>query len=198
MERRFAAPFDPPGPRLCEYVQAVRACFAAFRREAPLAFEGRWYSMSLLPANWSPGDIAVPNPPIDISAVNPWMLRRAGEVADGVHVHPLNHVTYLRQVVEQNVAAGAATAGRSASEVSLTVPCFTAAGSDDERRRYREMARTQVAFYGSTPNYAFVFELLGRPELTDRIPERQKAGDVAGMTAVIDDDLLTHFVVDGA
>ncbi len=99
----------------------------------------------------------------------------AGEVADGVHVHPLNHVTYLRDVVQPNIAQGAASTGRSASDVSLIVPCFTAAGSDEERRRYREMARTQVAFYGSTPNYAFVFELLGRPDTTDRIRERQKA-----------------------
>lgn len=197
IERRFNAPFDPPGPRLREYVQAVRACFAAFRREAPLNFEGEFYKMTLLSAAWSPGAIDVPNPPIDISAVNPWMLRMAGEVADGVHVHPLNHGRYLRDVVAANVAVGAAKAGRSVRDVALIVPCFTAVGSDAERARYRELARTQVAFYGSTPNYAFIFELLGRGEITDRLRERQKAGDIAGMSAVIDDDLLAHFVVDG-
>src|SRR5437867_4412676 len=31
IERRYAAPFDPPGPRLREYVQAVKAIFRAFR-----------------------------------------------------------------------------------------------------------------------------------------------------------------------
>src|SRR3712207_230082 len=30
VERRYAAAFDPPGPRLRDYVLAVRACFAAF------------------------------------------------------------------------------------------------------------------------------------------------------------------------
>ncbi len=197
IERRFGVPFDPPGPRLREYVQAVRACFAAFRKEAPLAFDGEYYKMSLLPASWSPGSIAVPDPPVDISAVNPWMLRMAGEVADGVHVHPINHPVYLREVVQPAVAEGAAKAGRDVDDVQLIVPCFTAVGSDDERRRYREMARTQVAFYGSTPNYAFIFELLGRPEITSLIRDRQKAGDLAGMAAVIDDELLAHFVVDG-
>jgi hypothetical protein len=59
------------------------------------------------------------------------------------------------------------------------------------------MARMQVAFYGSTPNYGFVFEQLGRPDTTPRLRERQKAGDLAGMAAVIDDDLLGHFCVTG-
>ena len=197
IERRFGTTFDAPGPRLREYVEAVRACFAAFRREEPLNFDGQFYKLSLLPATWSPGLIAAANPPIDISAVNPWMLRMAGEVADGVHVHPLNHSRYLNDVVAPNVAAGAASSGRSAADVKLIVPCFTAVGSDAERAKYREMARTQVAFYGSTPNYAFMFELLGRPDTTDRIRERQKAGDIAGMTALIDDDLLSHFTIDG-
>ena len=54
----------------------------------------------------------------------------------------------------------------------------------------------QVSFYGSTPNYAFIFEQLGRDDITPRLREKQKAGDVAGMATVIDDDLLAHFVVD--
>ncbi len=57
--------------------------------------------------------------------------------------------------------------------------------------------RAQIAFYGSTPNYAFIFEQLGREGTTDRIRERMKAGDMDGMAAVIDDDLLEHFCVTG-
>src|SRR5436305_3190418 len=117
IERRYATQFDPPGPRLREYVEAVRAIFGAFRGDAPLKFEGSYWSFSLLPAQWSPGSIDVPDPPIDIAAVSPWMLRMAGEVADGVHVHPLNTPTYLRDTVVPSVAG-----------VDLAVPVFTAAG----------------------------------------------------------------------
>ena len=70
-------------------------CFRAFRGEEKLDFQGEYWSFSLLPAMWSPGALSVPDPPIDIAAVNPWMLRMAGEVADGVHVHPMNHPAYL-------------------------------------------------------------------------------------------------------
>lgn len=191
IERRYSADFDPPGPRLREYVDAVRACFRAFRGEEKLSFEGRWWSMSLLPAQWNPGAIDVADPPIDVAAVNPWMLRMAGEVADGIHVHPLNTAPYLRETVLPN----ATTAGR---RPALIVPAFTAFGdSDAERHRWREMARIQVAFYGSTPNYSFIFEQLGREGVTPRLREHQKAGDIAGMASVIDDDLLAEFCTEG-
>jgi probable F420-dependent oxidoreductase len=197
VERRYASEYDPPGPRLKEYVQAVRACFHAFAGEEKLDFQGRWWTMNLLPAQWSPGKIAFPAPAIDIAAVNPWMLRMAGEVADGVHVHPLNSPTYLRETALPNIAEGAARAGRQASEVQLIVPCFTVVGdTDEEQSRWREMARMQVSFYGSTPNYAFIFEQLGHEGTTEKVRERQKAGDIGGMAKVIDDDLLSHFVVE--
>lgn len=197
--RRYASSFDPPGPRLKEYVLALRAIFRAFRGTEPLKFDGEFHQVSLLPGQWSPGPIDAPDPPIDVAAVNPWMLRTAGEVADGVHVHPLNSPTYLRETVLPNVAKGAARAGRDPSEIQIIVPCFMAVGdTEDERRRWREMARVQVAFYGSTPNYAFIFDQLGFEGTTARIREKQKAGDIGGMAAVVSDDLLEHFVVTGS
>jgi probable F420-dependent oxidoreductase len=191
IERRYAAPFDPPGPRLREYVLALRALFAAFRG-APLSFEGRFYRLSLMTPMWSAGDIDVPDPPVDIAAVNPWMLRMAAEVADGVHVHPLNTPTYLRETVLPNLGAGG-----PAKRMTLFVPTFTVFGdSEDERAKWRDVCRTQIAFYGTTPNYAFIFEQLGYPDITPRLREAQKRGDVASMATIISDDLLPHFIVE--
>jgi probable F420-dependent oxidoreductase len=188
IERRYSAQFDPPGPRLREYVQAVRHIFRAFRGEEKLDFQGRWWQFSLLPAPWSPGDIDVPDPPIDVAAVNPWMLRMAAEVADGVHIHPLNTPTYLRKTVQPIVG----------DRIQLIVPAFLAPGdSEDERRPWWEYARMQVGFYGSTPNYAFMFDQVGHEGMTARLRERQKAGDMAGMAALVDDDLLAQFCIAG-
>jgi probable F420-dependent oxidoreductase len=184
VERRYGSEFEHPGPRLREYVAALRAIFKAFRGEQTLAHEGEFWNLSLLPAMWSPGPIDVPDPPIDVAAVNPWMLRMAGAVADGVHVHPLNTDPYLRDTV--------------LPELAMIVPTFAAPGAtSDEVQALREMARMQVAFYGSTPNYAFLFDQVGRPGTTAAVRERQKAGDLAGMAAVIDDELLEHFCVSG-
>lgn len=196
VERRYGAAFDPPGPRLRDYVQAVRACFAAFRGEAPLAYEGPYYRLSLLPAAWAPprhphGDIK-----IDVSAVGPWMCAMAGEVADGIHVHPLHSVPYLHDRLLPAVSAGAGRAGRRAEDVALTVPVFAVPGdTPGERAPLLEIARNQIAFYGSTRNYAFQFDDLGFPGTSARLNERLKAGEMAGFAATVTDDMLEHFAV---
>ena len=147
---------------------------------------------------WAPGPIDCADPPVDIAAVSPWMLRMVAEVADGVHVHPLNTPTYLRETVLPNLEAGAARAGRRVEDLEMIVPAFLVVGdTEEERSRWREMARVQVAFYGSTPNYAFIFDQLDREGTTDLIRERQRAGDIPGMAAEIDDDLLENFVTEG-
>ena len=199
IERRYNAPFDPPGPRIRDYIGAVRACFDAFRGASPLDFRSDHYDLTLLPPIWSPGPIGPPDPPIDLAAVNPWMLRLAGQVADGVHVHPLNTRTYLADTVAPQLAAGAQRAGRDLEDFEIIVPAFLVVGdTPDERDRWRELARTQIAFYGSTPNYSFIFDDLGHPGTTDALRERQKADDTAAMSAVITDDILRHFVTEGS
>ncbi len=195
--RRYGSEFEHPGPRLKEYVIAMQAIFRAFRGDEQLAVDGDFYHLDLLPAQWSPGPIDAPDPAIDVAAVNPWMLRMAGEIADGVHVHPLNHTTYLTETVLPNIAEGAARSGRSAADLEVIVPTFIVPTDDDDAARWREFARMQVAFYGSTPNYAFIFEQLGFDGATDRIRVRQKARDMAGMSAEISDELLSHFIVTG-
>jgi len=199
IERRYSAPFDPPGPRLREYVLALRAVFRAFRGEEQLAFDGRYYSFSLLPPMWSPGPIDAADPPIDLAAVNPWMLRMAGEVADGVHVHPLNTTAYYRETLLPHLGHGVAESGRHPRQITLFVPLFTVVGdTEEERAHWREMCRTMIAFYGSTPNYSFIFDQLGFPGTTARLRAAQRGGDPAGMASAVPDSLLAHFVVEGS
>ena len=69
--------FDPPGPRMREYVQAVKAIFESFRG-GKLDFDGTYHELSLMPQMWSPGPIEHPDPPVDIAAVGPWMVQMAG------------------------------------------------------------------------------------------------------------------------
>ena len=198
IERRYGAQFDPPGPRMREYVLAVKQIFESFRSGAPLAVDGEFYALSLLPPTWSPGAIECADPPVDVAAVNPWMLRMAGQHADGIHVHPLNSPTYLSETVMPELAAGAARSGRRVEDLEVIVPAFLVVGdTEEERDRWWEQARVQVAFYGSTPNYAFIFEQLDREGTTERLRERQRAGDIPGMAAVIDDDLLKEFTTVG-
>ncbi|HEY8545822.1 MAG TPA: LLM class flavin-dependent oxidoreductase, partial [Acidimicrobiales bacterium] len=155
VERRYGVAYDPPGPRMRDYLQAVKATLAAFRREAKLAHDGPYYQLSLLPAQWMPPAYEHGDVKVDVSAVGPWMTRMAGAVADGVHVHPLHSMHYVRERLLPAVAEGAESAGRDPSEVDLLVPVFIVAGdTPEERAPLAQRARTQIGFYGSTRNYA--------------------------------------------
>jgi probable F420-dependent oxidoreductase len=198
VERRYGAAFDPPGPRLRDYVLAVMDILAAFRGERPLAHDGPYYQLSLLPDMWRPpphehGDIKV-----DISAVGPWMTTMAGEVADGIHVHPLHSMHYLEHRLLPSMRAGAKRAGRDPTDIDLLIPVFIVPGDTAEEQAFlAQRARTQIAFYGSTKNYAFQFDDLGFEGTSARLNDRLKAGDVDGMAATITDEMLDVYAIVG-
>ena len=196
--RRYGSAFDHPGPRLRDYVRAVKACFAAFRT-GRLDHHGEFYDLDFITPQWNPGPIDAADPKVDIAAVNPWMLRMAGEVADGVHVHPIGEPGYLRRQVLPMIAEGARAAGRSPSDVDVIVPVLTIVGdSDEERAAERELVRASMSFYGSTPNYAFIWDEAGFEGTTARIREKQKAGDFRGMAAQITDDHIAAFATESS
>ena len=196
--RRYGAAFERPGPRLRDYLLAVKACFCAFR-SGTLDHHGEFYDLDFITPQWSPGPIDAPDPKVDIAAVNPWMLRMAGEVADGVHVHPIGEPGYLSRHVLPKVAVGAQKAGRSPSDVAIIVPVMTIVGdTDEERDQQREVVRASMAFYGSTPNYAFIWDEAGFEGTTARIREKQKAGDVAGMAAQVSDEHIAAFATESS
>src|ERR1700749_2284033 len=54
--RRYGMACDPPGPRLRDYVLAVKACFAAFRT-GTLDPHGDFYDLDFITPQWNPGPI---------------------------------------------------------------------------------------------------------------------------------------------
>jgi probable F420-dependent oxidoreductase len=195
VERRYSAPFAKPGPRMREYVEAVRAIFAAFRG-APLRYHGTFYDFSLLPDVWSPGPMQWPDPPVYVAGVRPWMCRMIGEVADGMLVHPLNSARYLHDVVLPGIREGEARAGRTEGEVALVCPVMTAV-SDDEQvlERQRRSIQARLAFYGSTPGYGVAFDASGWPGLGEELGRLQRERKLDQMAAVITDDIVDAFAI---
>jgi probable F420-dependent oxidoreductase len=194
--RRYASQFDKPAPQMRDYVAAVKACLRAFRGEEKLQHEGPYYNLSLLPAAWSPGRHEFENIKIDISAVGPYMCRIAGELCDGVHVHPMHSMHYIEHRLLPEVGRGAEKAGRGIQDIDLIVPVFAIAGdTEEERAAMTQRARSQIAFYGSTPNYAYQFDDLGFTGTTEKLGGLMKQGDMAGMAETINDEILSHFAV---
>jgi probable F420-dependent oxidoreductase len=198
VERRYSAPFSPPGPRLRDYVLAVRACWRAFQTGEPLQHDGEFYPLTIgrLGA-WTGGPNEHPDIPIYLAGVRPWMLRMIGEVADGIHVHPFHSRRYLDEVIRPNIGEGLARAGRPDDAVRYVVPVMTiVSDDDDERQRLRDFARFQIAFYGSTRTYSEVFDLHGWEGMSARLHELQRAGDMAGMAAAVTDEMLETYAIE--
>lgn len=195
IERRYGAEFSKPAARLRDYVLAVKACWRAFNREERLSHEGEFYKLSLLPAEWSPRKHDHPMK-VDISAVGPLMTRVAGEVADGVHVHPLHSLPYVQNRLLPALAEGASRAGRNVNDLDLIIPVFACPGdTPEERQPYLDRAKRQIAFYGSTPNYAFQFDDLGFEGTTGRIRTKMKAGEFDTLGDLITDEMLDEFAL---
>jgi alkanesulfonate monooxygenase SsuD/methylene tetrahydromethanopterin reductase-like flavin-dependent oxidoreductase (luciferase family) len=103
---------------------------------------------------------------------------------------------YLHNRLLPAVAEGAAVAGRAPEDVDLIIPVFAIPGdTPEERAALIDRTRFQIAFYGSTRNYAFQFDDLGFEGTSARLNERLKAGDLGGMAAAITDEMLEHFAV---
>ena len=196
IERRFSMPFDHPGPKLREYVLALRAIWRAFQGEERLRFEGEFYSFSLLTDFFSPGPSDHPDIPIAVAGVNAGMARLAGEVCDGFHAHPFHSPRYLREVILPAIGEGADTAGRSADACEIYCPVFVIVGdSEPERASQRESVRRQLSFYGSTRTYRPVFELHGWGEVSEQLHRSMAAGDTEAMARAITDEMLEEYAI---
>jgi len=153
---RFGVTADHPGPRMRDYVRAVRACFGAFRSGRG-RYEGDYYQIRR-PALQPGAEDLVPDPRIYLAAVNPYMTRIVGESADGLAAHPFSTPEYLGDVLRPALAAGAARAGRPPPPVLLQLVVAPT----------RAAAAIQMYAY-SIPAYRGVLDHAGLGELADRV-----------------------------
>jgi probable F420-dependent oxidoreductase len=190
-QRRYSGPFDHPVARMQDMVLAIRAIWASWQDGTPLDYRGEFYQHTLMTPFFNPGPQDFPAPPIYVAAVSEPMLRMAGAVADGIHIHPLHSPHSLDQLTIP-VARGAATeAGRDGDALVLVAPAMIATGRTmDEAQGAREGMRAQIAFYGSTPAYHAVLDVHGKRDVGEQLHAASRRGAWGEMPALVDDELL--------
>lgn len=199
VERRFSMPFERPAARITDYIRCLRAIWETFQTDARPAYEGEFYQFRLINPFFNPGPLDHPEIPIYLAGVNERMCRAAGEVADGFHVHPVHSVGYIRDVIQPAIAAGAASAGRSADEVALYAPVFAVTGETPEQRAESEAeVRRQIAFYGSTPNYRAVLEYLDCGGIAKELSALVRQGEFEAMAKLVPDSLMDAVAIAAA
>jgi len=197
-QRRFSIKFESPGPKLREVVLALRAIWDCWQNGTPLRFKGKFYNFDLMTPFFNPGPIADPKIPIFVAAVNRYMCRMAGEICDGLHVHPFHTAKYLREFVHSAVNEGLKVSGRSRQEFQYATSVFVIVGDNErERANNAEAVRQQIAFYASTRTYEPVLAAHAWDAIVPELHEKSLAGDWEGMRKLITDEMLAEIAVSG-
>jgi probable F420-dependent oxidoreductase len=201
IERRFSMPWSHPAPRMREMISAIRAIWAAWDDGEPLDFRGDFYSHTLMTPFFAPPPSQYGKPELYLAAVGEAMTKVAGEVTDGLFVHPFTTERYLRERTLPALAEGAAKGSRSLDDIALSLSGFVVT-AEDEKGMAAAIAgtRQQIAFYGSTPAYRGVLELHGWGEVGDELNALSRTDDDGKwkeMGELVSDEMLHTFAIVG-
>ena len=177
LKARFGVDADHPGPRMRDYVAAVRACYAAFEHGYG-KHEGPYYSIRR-PALQPGAEPGVSAPPIYVAGVNPYMTTIAGECADGFAAHAFTTERYLDEVLMPALDQGARAAGRERPPILLQLVV-----APD-----RESAARQMIAY-TVPAYRRVLDHAGLSDVADQVMQASKEGDRGQARQLIEERYL--------
>ena len=200
--KRFSETWSRPAERMAELVRALHAIWDTWEHGTPLRFDGEHYRHTLMTPAFDPGPNAFGRPPVFIGGVGPKMVATAGEVADGLLVHPFTTRRSMERLTLPALDTGLARSGRDRAAVELVWVTMVVTWDDDATDAQRDAAlrsaRGQLSFYGSTPAYAPVLEVEGYGDLHPELNRLSKAGRWDDMADLIDDELLERICVVGS
>jgi probable F420-dependent oxidoreductase len=188
----LGAPAERPATRLRETIAAVRAVWDAAGAGA-VEYDGELVRLKVRPYGRA-GQVRS-RIPVYVAAVNEGMTRMAGAIADGVVAHPMATARYIEEVMRPAIAEGAAAEGRSPGDVAVADWVLLAVSED--REQAREDAKRQIAFHATVRTYDRILDLHGFNAVAARIRELWKSFDLAGMTALVTDEMLDEMAVAG-
>jgi probable F420-dependent oxidoreductase len=197
-ERRFGIPWSAPAPRLRDYVRALRAVWRCWETGGKLDYQGEHYRLTLMTPDFSPEPTGLPMVPVTIAAVGEAMLRVAGEVCDGVRLHPLCSRRYLEELALPRLGEGMRRSGRRRANFDVFGGGFVVTGSDAKTvADGMEWARKRIALYASTRTYAPILALHELEELGAKLHAMSVEGRWKDMPAEITDDTVRIFAACG-
>ena len=198
IEKRFGVEFSPPVARMREYIQAVKAFFDTYQNNTRLDFQGKYYQHTLMTPMFNPGPLEWGAPPILLGGLGPKMTEVAGEVADGLIVHPFNTMPYITETQLPAVARGLAKHGRSRDDFIYQVAAICITGNNEqEYENAKNSVKSLLGFYGSTPSYLPPMAAVGLQDLHPELNKLSKEGKWQEMGELIDDDFIDQFAVSG-
>lgn len=198
IEKRFGVEFSPPAARMREYILAVKAFFDCWQNGSKLNFEGKYYRHTLMTPMFNPGPNEYGVPPIMLGALGPKMTEVAGEVADGLIVHPFNSMPFLEEKALPAVKLGLEKSGRSMDDFCLQVNAIIITGETEEQYQAAEKSvKDLLGFYASTPAYAPPMAAVGLGDLQPKMNALSKQGKWDELANHVDDHFVDAFCTRG-
>lgn len=196
IEKRFSMSWSKPVARMREFVLALHAIWECWRDGTRLAFDGEFYTHTLMTPMFVPQPHPHGDPKVFVAAVGDRMTEMCGEVADGLIAHAFSTQRYFRDVTIPTLTRGIERAGRQRRDVEVASPLFVVTGRDEAELTQNAVAtRKQIAFYASTPAYRGVLELHGWGDLQTELHRLSREGQWDAMGSLIDDTMLAEFAV---
>ena len=198
IRRRYGMQWSPPAPWMRDYIRALRAVWHCWQDRTGLAYDGDHYKLSLMVPLFDPGPIEHPDIPIHVAAINPNMCAVAGEVADGVRLHPVCSPTYITKVMAPALDSGANRARRDPAEVDWCMkPLVATAPTDETLSKVVETVRARVAFYLSTPAYRPAFDVHEWTDLAEQATVLSREQRWEELPQLVDDQMLNTIATVG-
>lgn len=198
IERRFSMPWSKPASRMREMVLAIRTIWDCWETGEKLNFEGEFYNHTLMTPMFVPPRSEHGTPPIYVAGVGPVMTEVAAEVGDGYFLHPFSTAKALDELSLAAINRGLDKAGKSREGFSVAAQVITACGLDEKTMQESIFgARSQIAFYASTPAYLPVLQCHGWDDLHLEAKRLSKEGKWLEMADLIDDEILNTIAVVG-
>lgn len=191
IERRYGGTWSAPAPWMRDYVNAVRAVWRCWQHREPLRFESEHYDLNLMVPLFDPGPIDHPDIPVHVAAIGPHMCAVAGEVADGIRLHPVCTPRFIDEEVLPNVARGAGRVGRDVRSIEVCMKPLVGTAPDERALEHVvDTVRARVGFYLSTPSYRRTFRLHGWEGLAEQasvLSREQRWDELPGL---VHDEML--------
>ncbi len=163
-----------------------------------MEFKGEYFRHTLMTPMFNPGPNPFGPPPILLGALGPRMTEVAGEVADGLIVHPFNSMPFLTGHALPAVQRGLEKAGRSRDELILQINAIVITGETAETRAIaRDSVKSLLGFYSSTPAYRPPMEAVGYGDLQPELNRLSKEGRWEELGEHIDDEFIDAFATTG-